>query len=81
MAFIIRDEAVSALASELQEAFNLPSKTDAVRLALQHELARVRRVTALHGRIAKSQGIAQAIGTCDADFDMKTFTDEMWDGL
>jgi antitoxin VapB len=78
MALFIRDDAVDALADELKQALNAPSKKDAVRTALQHELDRVRRKGSFSERIKRAQAIADAIGPSDPDFDMKKFTDEMW---
>lgn len=81
MALFIRDESVDALAAQLQKALKAPSKTEAVRQALQHELDRVQQQRPLRQRIAKAQAIAGRLGTGDPTFDMKTFTDEMWDNL
>ena len=79
MALFIRDETVDALAEELQKALKSPSKTAAVRLALTNELARARQKLPLRQRIAKSQAMAAAIGKPDPNFDLKAFTDAMWD--
>jgi len=81
MALFIRDDAVDALAVKLQKALKAPSKTEAVRRALQGELDRVQQQRPLRERIAKAQAMAGAMGTSDPNFDMKTFTDEMWDNL
>lgn len=81
LALFIRDDTVDALAAQLQKALKAPSKTDAVRQALQHELDRVQQQRPLRERIAKAQAIAGAMGAGDPNFDMKTFTDEMWDNL
>ncbi len=81
MALFIRDDAVGLLATQLQKALKAPSKTEAVRIALQRELARVQQDRPLRERVAKSQAMAEAMGTSDPAFDLKTFTDEMWDDL
>jgi antitoxin VapB len=81
MALFIRDETVDALAVKLQKALKASSKTEAVRRALQGELDRVQQQRPLRDRIAKAQAMAGALGTNDPNFDMKTFTDEMWDNL
>ena len=40
MPLYIRDTDIDALAAKVQEALKVPTKTEAVRLALQHELQR-----------------------------------------
>jgi antitoxin VapB len=56
----------------------MPAKTEAVRLALQHEIERNRASVPLRVRLAKLQERATAIGLPNPKFDMKKFTDEMW---
>lgn len=80
MPLYIRDNEVDALASELQAVSGAASKTEAVRTALLHELARNRAKVPLRDRLAKLQAKAAGIGLPNPDFDMKKFTDEMWDG-
>lgn len=79
MALFIRDDAVDALAAELQKALKSTSKTAAVRQALVNELARTRQKQPLRQRITKSQAMAAALGEPDPDFDLKAFFDTMWD--
>ena len=81
MALFIRDDAVDALADELRKALNAPSKKEAVRQALTNELKRTRQAKPLRDRLARAQATAAAIGALDPNFDMKTYTDEMWDDL
>ena len=81
MALFIRDNTVDALAAQLQKALKAPSKTEAVRQALQHELDRVQQQRPLRERIAKAQAVAATLGAGDPNFDMKSFTDDMWDNL
>lgn len=81
MALFIRDDRVDALATELQRVTKAPSKKEAVRIALQNELGRARRLTPLVDRLAKAQAMIAAMGPSDPEFDMKAFTDEMWDDL
>ena len=78
LALFIRDNTVDALAAQLQKALKAPTKTEAVRQALQRELDRVQQQRPLRERIAKAQAI---MGSSDPNFDMKIFTDEMWDNL
>lgn len=81
MSLFIRDPEVRALAIEVQKALGAATKTEAVRIALQHELDSARRRLPLRDRIAKAQAMADQIGKDDPDFDPKAFFDEMWDGL
>ncbi|CAI2935568.1 type II toxin-antitoxin system VapB family antitoxin [Aminobacter niigataensis] len=80
MPLYIRDNEVDALAAELQAVSGAASKTEAVRTALLHELARNRANIPLRNRLAKLQARVAELGLPDRDFDMKKFTDEMWDG-
>ncbi|RUU54157.1 type II toxin-antitoxin system VapB family antitoxin [Mesorhizobium sp. M2C.T.Ca.TU.002.02.1.1] len=79
MPLYIRDDEVDALATKLQREMNAPSKTEAVRTALMHELERNRAKVPLRERIARLQAEAKKIGLPNPDFDMKKFTDEMWE--
>ena len=78
MPLYIRDDDVDALAVKVQAITGAPTKTEAVRLALQHEIARNRKGTPLRERLAKAKALAESIGVRDPSFSMKTFTDEMW---
>ena len=79
MPLYIRDDEVDALATRLQRETNAPSKTEAVRIALVHELERNRAAVPLRDRMASLQDKAKKIGLPNPDFDMKKFTDEMWE--
>jgi antitoxin VapB len=79
MPLYIRDDEVDALATRLQRETNAPSKTEAVRIALVHELERNRATVPLRDRIARLQAEARNLGLPNPDFDMKKFTDEMWE--
>ncbi|MDX8501495.1 type II toxin-antitoxin system VapB family antitoxin [Mesorhizobium sp. VK4C] len=79
MPLYIRNEEVEALAAKLQRETNAPSKTEAVRLALLHELERNRARKSLRERVAVFQAQAAALGPSDPDFDMKAFFDEAWE--
>ena len=81
MALYIRDHEVDVLAKQVQAATNASSKTEAVRMALQHELERVRKAVPLEDRIKRIQDAVKAMGPDDPDLDMKKFMDEMWDGI
>lgn len=79
MPLYIRDDEVDALARQVQAATGAPSKTEAVRAALRRELERSRRSPPLRERIAAAQAAARRIGPLDPKFDLKAFTDSMWD--
>lgn len=81
MALYIRDNEVDVLARQVQDATNAPSKTEAVRLALKHELERARAAEPLRERIKKLQDAAKAMGPNDPNLDMKKFMDELSGGI
>ncbi len=78
MALFIRDPEVDALAEEVRKLTKAKTKTDAVRRALQAQLAAARRALPLRDRLARSRALADAMGPGDPAFDMKAYTDEMW---
>jgi antitoxin VapB len=80
MPLYIRDAEVDALAAEVQALTGAPTKTEAVRLALRHEIERHRKATPLQQKMQGAKALAQAIGPVDGAFDMKAFTDALWDG-
>jgi antitoxin VapB len=81
MSLYIRDESVDALAVQVQKLSKAPNKTEAVRRALQNEIRRMQETVPLRERIRTVQENVKAIGADDPNFDMKTFTDEMWDDV
>ena len=80
MPLYIRDDEVDALAVKVQAITGARTKTDAVRLALQHEIERNRARKPLRERLGAAKAAAQRIGPVDSAFDMKAFTDALWDG-
>jgi antitoxin VapB len=80
MALFIRNPEVDALAEEVRRLTKAKTKTEAVRRALEAELAKARRAAPLKERLARSKALADALGTSDPGFDMKAYTDEMWGG-
>jgi len=81
MGLYIRDKTVDQLARQVQSAIDAPTKTDAVRIALQNELARSREGLPLVERVNRLQLKYKSLGDVDPSFDMKKFMDEGWDGL
>ncbi|MGE0008779.1 MAG: type II toxin-antitoxin system VapB family antitoxin [Parvibaculaceae bacterium] len=78
MSMFIRDETVNALANRLQRRMKAPSKTVAVRTALQNELQRLEQGVPLRERVRKYQDAIASCGSVDVKFDEKAFMDEMW---
>lgn len=78
MSLFIRDKAVDALAKKLQQRMNAPSKTAAVRVALENELQRIKQKTPLRERVRKYQDMIAASGRLDPNFNDKAFMDDMW---
>ncbi|MFC0218493.1 antitoxin VapB [Pseudochelatococcus lubricantis] len=79
MALFIRDAEVDALAEEVRKLTRAKTKTEAVRDALQARLAEARRGMPLRDRLARARALADAMGASDPAFDMKSYTDDMWD--
>ena len=79
MPLYIRDDDVDRLAMRVQRLAGTRTKTEAVRRALENELERIDAASSLRARIAPSIALADAMGQGSSDFDMKAFTDAMWD--
>lgn len=80
MALYIRDREVDELAVQLQEMTKAPTKTEAVRAALKHEIERNRAEIPLIERLERIREKArQKLGLPNPDFDQKKFFDEMWE--
>jgi len=80
MPLYIRDDDVDALAVELQIKTGVSTKTEAVRNALRHELDRIASETPLRERLAALREKARTLGLPNPDFDMKRFSDGLWEG-
>ena len=78
MPLYIKDEEVAALAVRLQAATGARTKTDAVRAALEHELAGQSAARSFDDRNAEVLRMAEALGPVGLAFDLKPFADEMW---
>ena len=81
MPLYIRDDAVDALAEKVMKATGAKTKTDAVRKALQAQLAAELNRKPLLERLQLILDRADRIGEPAPDFDMKKYTDEMWDNM
>jgi antitoxin VapB len=78
MPLYIRDDAVDELAAKVQAGLGARTKTEAVRVALQHELLRLHAEKSFEEKIAQALALADKIGPPSTDFDEKAFMDEMW---
>ncbi|MGK6312521.1 type II toxin-antitoxin system VapB family antitoxin [Neorhizobium sp. DT-125] len=81
MPLFVRDDEIAEMTLELQQLLKMPTKTEALRLALRHELERARAKVPVKERLAKARAMADAIGPSNPGFDQKAFTDELWDDL
>ncbi len=79
MPLYIRDDKVDDLAVRFMKLTGAKSKTDAVRKALMAQLEAVSNQKPLLERLEPILKRADDLGPADPDFDMKKFTDEMWD--
>jgi antitoxin VapB len=78
MALYVKDEEVDRLAEEVQVAYGVKTKTEAVRMALQRALDQAEEKPTLEDRLKAIQVRARALGTPDPNFDEKAYTDMMW---
>ena len=79
MPLYIRDDNVDDLAVQFMKLTGAKSKTDAVRNALIAQLKAVSNEKPLLERLEPILKRADDLGPADPDFDMKSFTDELWD--
>lgn len=79
MPLYIRDDKVDDLATRFMKLSGAKTKTEAVRMALNAQLAVEQARKPLLDRLEPLLKRADELGAPDPDFDMKRFTDEMWD--
>lgn len=80
MALYIKDPTVDRMAEQLQERLGVRTKTDAVRIALQHELDRVEDEIPLREKLAAlRQRARDRLGPPVHGVDMKKLMDELWE--
>ncbi len=79
MPLYIRDDKVDDLATHFMKLSGAKTKTEAVRMALTAQLAAEQARKPLLDRLEPLLQQADELGAPDPDFDMKRFTDEMWD--
>lgn len=78
MPLYVRDERVNQLAEQAQKILKAPTKTDAIRQALERVVHEDEKRTPLAERLEKLRQRYQGMGTVDPDFDEKAFLNEMW---
>ncbi|MBZ9669898.1 type II toxin-antitoxin system VapB family antitoxin [Mesorhizobium sp. B2-1-8] len=81
MPLYVKDREVDRLVLEVQRLTKAPSKAEAVRRALTHEIERARAVQSVSERLAEAVRMAGEIGEDNPDFDMKAYSDELSGGL
>lgn len=75
----VKDDAVNEMAIKLMKVTNAPSKTEAVRRAIQNELNRYANEKPLAERVAEIQArVKSRLGDKPVAFDEKAFMDEGW---
>ncbi len=78
MPLYVRDERVNQLAEQAQKILKAPTKTDAIRQALERVVEADEQRPPLAERLEKIKQRYQAMGSDDPDFDQEAFLDEMW---
>ncbi len=81
MALYIRDPEVDQLVAEAQRLTGTATKTDVVKNALKREIAAANVDVPLSERLDKVIEAARRLGPRDPDFDMKKFSDDLYDGM
>lgn len=78
MALYVKDEEVDRLAEEVQAAYGVKTKTEAVRIALKRALEQPDKKAELRRKLEALQAEVRRIGNPDPNFDEKAYTDMMW---
>lgn len=83
MPLYVRDERVNQLAEKARKILKAPTKTDAIRQALERvvetsEGPERAEKPPLAERLKAIQDEVKRLGTPNPDFDEKAFLDEMW---
>ncbi len=78
MPLYIKDPDVSAMAERLQKLTRAPSKTEAVRAALQRAIDTAVGDESVEDLLKEAFKLADRIGPANPDFDQKAYSDEMW---
>jgi len=80
MALYIKDSTVDELAEKVRLELGVRTKTDAVRMALMHELQRKANIKPLRERIAEVQKRASEVLSAPIQgIDLKALMDDLWE--
>lgn len=80
MPLYIRDDSVDELAKAVQAASGAKDKTEAVRVALRNELARLKAKVSMRDKIsALQQRAAERLPASIEGVDTKKLFDDLWD--
>lgn len=80
MPLYIRDDSVDELAKAVQAASGAKDKTEAVRVALRNELARLKEKVSVRDKISVvQQHAAERLPASIEDVDTKKLFDDLWD--
>lgn len=79
MPMYIRDDKVDELAVRFMKLSGAENKTEAVRKALIAQIEAISNQKPLLERLEPILKRADKLGPVDPDFDMKEFTDQMWE--
>jgi len=74
----VRDAEIDALAARVKDLIGVATKSEAMKVALRHEIERASPKALLLERLRPAWDLIDSMGPRDPDFDMKAFTDEMW---
>ena len=80
MALYIRDPEIDSLVEEAQRLTKARTKTETVKHALRQEIERARELTPLRARLEMVIALADRLGPSKPDFDMKAFSDDLYEG-
>jgi antitoxin VapB len=78
MALYVKDEEVDRLAEEVQAAYGVKTKTEAVKIALKRALEQPDKKAEMMRKLEAVQARIRLISNPDPDFDEKAYTDMMW---
>jgi antitoxin VapB len=78
MALYVKDEEVDRLAEEVQAAYGVKTKTEAVKIALKRALEQPDKKAEMMRKLEAVQARIRLISDPDPDFDEKAYTDMMW---
>ena len=79
MPLYIRDDEADELAGKVKTLAGAATKTEAVKIALRNEIARLKRRRPLAQRPDAAEAMTRPAGPTDPSFDSKPANDELWD--